>query len=292
MRKFLMFVLSVLFVFSMVGCTSDINNVKLKSEREILSYAAKHFGKAKIVDVEKNDETKSVIYELQDRELGFYYTMKSRAIEVEIDATKTGLFMEGSTNNFKENYQNYIMEQLDIENIRCTNDISRSGQPMLFSISCETEKAAKLDISPVLDEIKKIDRRGYFDEYCIGVYDEDEYYLGSYAINSGEFTNRYEEYAGQMTILFALETKKNGGNLDDITYLYYEQLQYKDVEGLKLEWITRKNVTSDDWTTVYYFDYNGETYFMLDDRVRIDNELGMVHDYFDENYTNYWFVGK
>lgn len=291
MKKLLICTLFVLLMVPMMGCASDKDDTELKSANEICNYAAKEFGKASIVAVEKDDATHSVTYTLQDDELGFQYLITSYADEIVFDAANTGFFTELSYNDFEEKYQNYLLSQLDLNNI-CSRTITpnRAGKFMLFSVSCQAAEAIKPDISAIICKIKEIDTRGYFGEYCIGVYDEDECYLGSFAISNGEFTDCYEEYIEQMTYKFAVETNQNSGDLNGITYLYFERLQYKNVERLKLEWLYRENATPDDWTTAYYFDYNNETYFMLDDIVYIDDEEEIVGNHYGKNYTSYWFV--
>lgn len=289
MRKFFIYILFVLLMASMTGCASNKEDVELKSADEISNYATREFGRASVIAVE-NDGTDSVTYTLQDDELGFHYSITSYAAEIMMDAAHTGFYTELSYNNFEEKYQNYLLSQLDLENIsNSAISSNRAGKPMLFSISCQTAEAVKPDISAIICKIEEIDTRSYFGEYCIGIYDKDECYLGSFAISSGEFTDCYEEYVEQMTYRFAGETNHNSGDLNGITYLYFERVQYKNIERLKLEWLSRKNVSADDWTTAYYFDYNNETYFMLDDSVFITDEEGIIGNHYDNNYTSYWF---
>ena len=64
------------------------------------------------------------------------------------------------------------------------------------------------------------------------------------------------------------------------------------MERLNLEWLDGDGQTPDDWTTAYYFDYNGETYFMLDDLVFIKDAEGIEGNHYSSNYTSYWFSAE
>lgn len=293
MKKFLVSTFIVLLMISMMGCTDDRQTVKLQSEEEVLRYAASSFGAAKIVGTEKNDEKNSVTYTMQDTEYGFQYTITSYASEFSLDGSKTDLYFEESDDNFAKEYHRYIMSQISESDILDdTMSYNRAGRGTLLTIRSAGEKNPQEDAQKVIDLVKKVDGRKYFKDYCIAICDDNGYYLGSCDIENGTFTNRYEEYAEQMTYRFAVEVHGTTNDLSGIAYLHYEQVQYKDVERLNLEWLDGDGQTPDDWTTAYYFDYNGETYFMLDDLVFIKDAEGIEGNHYSSNYTSYWFSAE
>ena len=88
---------------------------------------------------------------------------------------------------------------------------------------------------------------------------------------------------------FSVEVNHNSSDHTGITYLYCERVQYKDVERLQMEWLHDKDAAPEDWTVAYYFDYKGNTYFMLDDIVFIRDAEGIEGDHLSDYYTSYWF---
>jgi len=287
MKKILLFALSMLLVITTTGCKSKKEDVKLLTKKEMAIYAEENYGKANVINEEQKDS--SIIYTLQDEEYKFNYTCTSYVYEAFFDATSMG-YTRGLTSDFDKQYKDYIVKTINLDNIYdAALTINRAGDDVLFSIYYENEKEAKEDIEIITNKIKELDKRDYFKNYYIGVYDNNEY-IGSFNIDSKEYKNKYEEYVGQMTGWFAAEVNNTNVDLEGITYLYYKRVQYKDVERLKMEWLHNKNLTPEDWTTAYYFDYKGETYFMLDDLVFIEEAEGINGKYhYSDYYTSYWF---
>ena len=239
---------------------------------------------------EKDDVNNSLTYTMQDVEYGFQYTITSYACEFGLDGSDSGLYYEETSDTFTKQYQRYIIDQIDGDVIADdTISYNRGGRETLFSIRCASEETVQEVAGSIIQDIKKLDRRKYFQDFYLGVCDRNGDYLGSCDINTGTFTSRYEEFAEQMLYHFAVEVHGSTNNLSGITYLYYERVQYKDVERLNVEWLDGDGQTPDDWTTAYYFDYNGQTYFMLDDIVFIKDAEGIQGNHYSSNYTSYWF---
>jgi len=89
--------------------------------------------------------------------------------------------------------------------------------------------------------------------------------------------------------LFVTEVNKNSGNLDEIKYLYYKRIQYKDVENYKWNGCIKKcNSRRLDYCILFWI--YGKTYFMLDGKVVITNENVFNRYITDKYYINYWFT--
>ena len=92
-----------------------------------------------------------------------------------------------------------------------------------------------------------------------------------------------------LTRHFAVEVNRNSGDLSGITYLYYEAVQFKDVDRLQMEWLHDQDASPEDWTYCYYFDYKGNTYFILDDIVFIEDAPDIRGNHYSDYYTSFWF---
>lgn len=281
MKKILLLIIIPLLLFNITGCKFNKEDVKLKDEKSIIKHARTNYGKATLINKENSQE--KIIYTLKDNEHKFTYECSSYISNVCIDADCADIYYETTSCDFDENYQKYILDTLNLDNVYNKH----LGHDYLFSLKYENEKQAKKELKNIAKKIKKIDKRKYFSNYNIKVYDNSGY-IGIYDLKNNKYVNRYEEAIDQMTHNFAVEVNHNSGNFDGIKFLYYKRIQYKDVERLQLEWLYKKNMTNEDWTTAYYFDYYGKTYFMLDDKVFIpENVFGIYIA--DKNYTSYWF---
>lgn len=282
----------VLLLISITGCKSKKEEVNFKTEKEIVQYASKEYGKAKYIS--KESGTDLIKYTLQDNEYKFNYECTSGISQVCIDATCAGLYFETTKCDFYYSYKKYILDTLNLDNIYENfhqNYPSNSGlKEFIFAVNYENEEKAKKSVGSIAKRITDIDTRKYLSNYYIALYDNNNTYFGAYNITTNKYINRYDDAVDSMTHAFATEVNKNSGNLDGIKYLYYKRIQYKDVEKLQIEWLNRENVTAEDWTTAYYFEYYGKTYFMLDDEVFITDENIFNRYISDEYYTSYWFT--
>ena len=273
MKKNLLCVLCALVILCLCGCSTKKEDVKLKSEKEITQYASDKYGTAIYIGKETN--TNLIKYSLQDKEYKFDYECTSYISKFCIDSTCTELYDETTTCNFDTNYEKFIIDTLNLDNIYedyITNSPSNSERKFIFAVNYENGGIEKENLQEITKKFKQIDNRKYFDNYHIAVYDNNNIYIGVYDTTTNKYIDRYEEAVNQMTRSFAVEVNNDSSNLNGIKYLYYKRTQYKDVEKLQLEWINKNNITKNDWTTAYYFKYNDNIYFMLDDKVYIEDE--------------------
>lgn len=291
-KKIMIYTICIVTIFGLCGCAAKKENVKLKTEREIVKYASNKYGKA--IYVSKKQKNDSIKYTLQDKEYKFNYECSSSITQFCIDGSCAESYFETSNCYFDRAYQQFILDKLDLnniyENFSKNYPSNSSTNKFIFAVKYENEKVAKANVAKLAKKFKKIDKRKYFKDYHIAIYDNNDNYLGIYNTTLNKYINRYEEAAEGMTYSFATVVNHRNDNLDGIKYLYYKRIQYKDVENFKIEWLQKSDVTAEDWTTAYYFDYKGRTYFMLDDKVFITDQSIFNRYIADEYYTSYWFT--
>ena len=283
-------IIFLILVLIITGCRTDKSKIKLLNKKEILNYVKYNYGIAHIQGINKSVD--SIDYSLLDDEYNFIYTCTSYKKEVCVAASCSGYYERELSCDFEEKYQKYIIQKINLNNI-----VEIYSNPnldkVLLSLHYSNEDAAKKDIKNVINKIKKIDKRNYFGDYNIEIYDTNEQEIGKeigiYSIKTGKYTSMYDKNIEQMTYAFAVVVHGTTNNKSGIKFLYYKKVQYKDVEGLKMEWLHDKSIKEDDWTVAYYFDYKGTTYFIIPDIVFIENEDGIDGNHYSEEYTNYWF---
>lgn len=276
-----------LLLLGLTGCKTDKEEISLLTEKEALRYAKNRFGNALVVSTEEIED--GVCYTLQDEEYGFLYTIKDQIFQVAIDASKTGFYDHTVSSNFDQAYRLCLMEKLkSTEKIYPHWGSNPSGDAVLFGLSVESEEEAKEKLPELAQKVQMLDQRKFFGEYHLGAYMGDEY-LGSYGMKTRKYEPAAAENQEQMLRRFAVEVNRNSGDLTGITAVGYEKVQLKDVEQLEMQWLHDKELTPEDWTYCYYFDYKGQTYFMLDDIVFIEDAPGIRGNHYSDYYTSYWF---
>lgn len=288
-KKIVLCTLIFALLISMTGCKTKKEEVKLKSKAEIEQYASKKYGKANCIS--KNVNTDFIKYTLQDEEYNFKYECSSSITNLCIDSSCSNIFHETTKCDFDNAYKKYIQNTIKPDNIyKDFNKNYSDGQKIIFALNYENEETAQNSISTIAKKITQLDTRKYLSDYYIAIYDNNNTYLGIYSITNKKYINRYDAAVDKMTQAFATEVNHNNNNLNGIKYLYYKRIQYKDVENLQIQWLNKDNVTEEDWTTAYYFEYNNNIYFMLDDKVFIEDKNIFNRYITDKYYTSYWFT--
>ena len=288
-KKILLCALIFALLISMTGCKTKKEEVKLKSKAEIEQYVSKKYGKANCIS--KSVNTDSIKYTLQDEEYNFKYECSSSITNLCIDSSCSNIFHETTKCNFDNAYKKYIQKTIKLDNIyKGFYKNYSDGQKIIFALNYENEETAQNSISTIAKKITQLDTRKYLSDYYIAIYDNNNTYLGIYNITNQKYINRYDAAVSKMTQAFATEVNHSNNNLNGIKYLYYKRIQYKDVEKLQMQWLNKNNITEEDWTTAYYFEYNNNIYFMLDDKVFIEDKNIFNRYITDKYYTSYWFT--
>ena len=308
MRKVVFTITCLLLLGLITGCGCSREAERPKNEKEIVKYAKdQQYGEAKVSEtVTKTDDYAEYI--LKDVEYGFTYTCKSYVDEFRVDGAGFGLYSDVTNCEFDEPYRKYIYATLGIE------DLVSGYYPGHFTFYFESEEDAMERLPKIVTQIQQIDKnRQYFvkhsgkygsnDHSQILVYDKEKHYFGSVDIPTGKYQNKYEEQIENRKRDFAIAVygirSGTAASEEGITYLYYKQVQYKDVEGLNLEWLDNSKITGDDWTTAYYFDFDGKTYFIIGATVNVPASEALRSDYglnykergyYNRSYTNYIFA--
>lgn len=276
-----------LLIAGLAGCKTSPEEFDLMDEKDAARYARRQFGKAEVLESETTEEYTN--FTLRDEEYGFTYNLKHYIYRITIDAAVTNFYDDSVTTNFPKEYRAYILGELALDNIaRDAMGYNRAGKDTIVWLDYESEAQAREMLPQVADRIRQVDSRGYFEDYAIAAC-AGERNLGSYYMGTDEFITAADEYAEQMLCRFSVEVNHNSGDQTGITYLYCEEVQFKDVERLRMEWLNDQEATPEDWTVAYYFDYKGKTYFMLDDIVFIRDAEGIEGNHMSAYYTSYWF---
>lgn len=285
-KSFSFLFLTIIVIVAVTGCESNPEDVKLKSSFDIKLYANMHFGNAKLIN--KNNEHNSITYTLKDNQYHFTYTCTSYASGIGIDGTNFG-YNENTSCDFDLNYQKYILDKLNLNNIYNTLIIQYTDNyQILFSVKYNNEEEILKNKDKLIKSIKRIDKRKYFKNYRIEVYNDKEC-LGSIGIKDSEFIKNDDQNIKNMTYSFAVAVHNTTNDTSGIKFLYYKREQYKNIEKLNMKWLYDKQISEDDWITVYYFEYEGKTYFIIDKQAHVENEDGFKRNYYDGDYTSYWF---
>lgn len=181
MKKYFLYMFLILGLFMLTGCDQDKDNVKMKSKNQILSYAKREFlGEAEYIDTKS--EEYATTYSLKDKETSIKYECTS---SVEKYCDDCMWYAEFTTCDFEEKYKEYVTEKLNLKNVYKTS----SYYDTFISLKYKDEEKAKTELEKVKANLSKIDKRGFFNEHSIEVYDNNNNRLGTYEISTGEYTS-------------------------------------------------------------------------------------------------------
>lgn len=289
MNKKIKLLCLMMVLLLMSGCVSSKEKVKLKNETDIVDYATSKYGKAEYVSHNVTDDF--IKYTLRDSEYKFDYECISKVKQVCMDATCTDMYTETTSCNFDESYKKYIIDSLKLQNEYPGFTQNYGCKSLcLFALNYENAEENEKNIEDISIRFKQLDKRNYFANQNIAIYDNDNNYLGIYRMDSNKYINRYEEAINTITSAFAYEVNSDNGDLTGISYVRYERKKYQDIEDFELIWLNDDTISSQDLVTVYYFKYNNEEYFMLDEKVFINDKTVFGRTIADKYYTNYWNV--
>ena len=180
MKKYFLYMFLILCLFVITGCSQDKDAVEMKSKDQILFYAKIEFlGEAKYIDTKSEQYAKT--YSLQDEETSIKYECTS---SVEKPCPECAWYEEVTTCDFEEKYKEYVTKKLNLKNVYETS----SKFKVFISLKYKDEAKAKTELEKVKRNLNKIDKRGFFNEYSIEVYDNNDNRLGTYEISTGEYT--------------------------------------------------------------------------------------------------------
>lgn len=259
----------IVAILSLTGCYSNPEDVPLSNPEEILTYAQRVYGKAKISGIEK-DETdgklSSITYHLTDSQYKFDYTIECFIHQVWID-TPLG-YTERKSSNFTENYENYLFNTLksDIEQIESNYCLQISNLLEVTSLGYSSESEG---VTLLGKAIEKLDTRKYLNNQQIDVYDTNGEMIGQYVI-FGEYqtietinTNKYMQ-----PVVRKYGTKAK--------FLRTEEFYIYDVPGIDINEVYEPDHPDNQTATLYYFELDGKEYFTSDITLK---DMTYYHNY-------------
>lgn len=287
-------ILLILLLVVLAGCSLNSDNIELKSKDDVIKYVNKHYGKAELTGEEKVSDN-NMFYYFKDEQYGFEYYYSTAVSGMEPFSGSGALYYEEiSHSNFAYQYRDYIINNISINE----NDVKGYGDflnvnNMFITLYCDDDKID--NAKNVQEQIKKLDSRNFFKDYTVVACNRKNQEIGRYNIGKGNYEDFADYNLEHIKYQINLTVNKNTSNSKGVKVLNHEKVQFKDVENLNMQWVNNRNPLLDenDWTTKYYFTFQGEKYFILADEVSIFNSKGefdkIKEGSFVGNYTSYWF---
>ena len=292
------FIFLLLFGMLFSGCTLSAKDVKLHTQEEMEEILNERYGDAKFVSVEKIEDSNRLIYTFMDTKYGFTYQATSRPRSVGMDGST--FFYDGATiyYDYAEPFLAYFIEQekdvFEAQGIELREEVDpHYGEKSLskrFSLKDKnlitTEEDFEKDLAFVLKRVQAYKEvPEIMSDFELKVYafeGSDWSYLGSWKDQS--FTTaeqqRIENYMYEAKILGKIECEP--------TYLRTEQKRVSELGLEDQEFYNRKVKENDKKVNVYYFEVDGQEYFIIDQWVaqKRDPEDGGIFQYY-QNYKYY-----
>lgn len=243
------------------------------SKSEIMRYASREYGRAEFIDKEVVDDDK-VIYHLRDKAYGFEYSITSRMMNIGLDGAVLGK-SEHKESDFFIEYYIFITEHLrdKLDELEETYNVEIIADSKTYSSvsydyhifaeihykDSDTQTAQTLS-KKVNDLYKACDKRQFWQECKVDVYDQNEERIGGYDLRYNMWmTEELEEdyyYIEQAQVLNS-----------DAVYVRKEEKLFKDT-GLSLDAFTTRYgeepLNEDTVVTYYYLTVEGKEFFITD----------------------------
>ena len=273
------------------GCTLSRNSVKLHTKEEMQKILDERYGDAEFVSMEENREKHQRIFTYRDAKYGFTYQVISHPNSVGLDGSTFYYDGAGIYFYYEEPFITYFVEQEKENFAKHGIEIDENLQ-FVEKLSYPTDKkfALKNKLLITSPEEYEADAKFVMDRihayktvpettqgYELKVYNSEkiEYFgtLKESGFSTAE-TERIEYFMSQAREL---------AGISDIKYLRTEKKKVSEVPGLSEQNRYEKRSS----VNVYYFEYEGEEYFIVDLWVaqKGDNGGGIYQYY--QNYKSY-----
>lgn len=279
MKKRLLLLL-ILILFTLSGCGA------VKTEAELVSYARRHYGRAELLWTAA-DETSRICYFL-DKDLSFEYYVESSQSTITFDGTYFGT-TETTRSNYKQAYfcclANRMNEAYDLSGpdtgyFTYEKGISTYDVHLVLVIDDSTPDHEK-KIRDLAALVKEHDRKKQVDQN-LRVVNAAKERLGEYDRKTSRYLTQQE-----VTADFYMEKMKRYVGRKP-KYLYSESVAPDEVEGLDA-FRTVDSLWGSDCeqknVALYYFELDGETYFITDCRVYVEDYPEQYYVIFYNTYT-------
>ncbi|MBP5281543.1 MAG: hypothetical protein J6Z22_03495 [Lachnospiraceae bacterium] len=277
--------------FLLSGCSLSRNSVKLHSVDEMCDIVEARYRDAQFVSMTEDKKNHTRTFTFRDTKYGFTYQVTSHPNSVGMDGSTFYYDGAGIYYYYEEPFIAYFVEQ-EKENFAKHGIEIDEDLRFIEKLSYPTSKKFALknkllitspedyeeDSKFVMERIKAYKSVPETTEnYELEVYSNKEIkYLGK--LKGTEFTTAESERIEY----FMYEARQLAG-ISDIKYLRTEKKKVSEVPGLSSQNLYEKKSK----VTVYYFEYEGEEYFIVDLWVaqKQDNGGGIYQYY--QNYKYY-----
>ena len=282
--------------FFLSGCTLSAKSVKLHTKEEMQKILDERYGDAEFVSMEENKEKHERIFTFRDKKYGFTYQVTSRPKGVGLDGSN--LYYDGTSIYYEyqepfltyfngQEKENFAKQGIEIcDGLMFVEHLSYPGNKY-FSLRSKALVSSpedyEKDLQFVMDRVhayKAVPELG-MDDYKIKVYSSEElHYLGT--MKAGAFfiaeAERIEYFMYQARLL---------GNIQDITYLRKEKKKISELGLSDQNFYEQSYNKNDKSVTAYYYSYEGEEYFIIDQWVaQIGDNGGGIYQYY-QSYKYY-----
>ena len=291
-------ILSFLFGmgFFLSGCTLSASSVKLHTKEEMKKILDERYGDAEFVSMEENKEKHQRTFTFRDKKYGFTYQVTSHPRGVGLDGSN--FYYDGASvyYEYQEPFLEYFNEQekavfakhgIELcEDLQFVERLSYPGNRK-FSIKSKTLVSSpneyEADLQFVMDRVhayKAVPELG-MDDYEIKVYNSEKLeYLGTMKTNG--FSTAESE-----RIEYFMHQARSLGNIQDITYLRKEKKKISELGLSDQNFYEQSYNKNDKSVTAYYYSYEGEEYFIIDQWVaQVGDNGGGIFQYY-QSYKYY-----
>ena len=247
---FIMIFIVLLSLSGLTGCNS-YKGVNFATKSEIISWCETKYGSVEFLNSSKSKEN-SIEFNMKDKDKNFEYTVESLISNTENNSEE---FSESKISNFdikyKENFSNICKE--DLEKIKTDFDIEiifEASDSYIAIINGSDEEKISKAAEALSNLCYTFDTRKYWANSVIRIMinDEDN---GYYSAEKGRITPEME-YADWFLSKAASEM---GVSSDQLELIEIKKQSIK-------EFPEYKNSSKDQMIDVYYFQYNGQQYYI------------------------------
>lgn len=243
------------------------------SRKEAEKYATKKYGANEYTGTVELSGNNALQHHFKDQEYGFEYYITSSVNNVVIDGSNFGK-TESKTDNFGEAYYTYILNQVQGEldalasqyGVTILSGLSTSAQlnynyhlAEIYYSGDDTTTVSELS-AKVNELFAQYDTRSYWEDKEVAVYDKFGEWLGSYSYKHDKWMTPSDMNDTHFIEIIAMWNS-------EATYLRKEEKRLMDT-GLSTEEIQTpagsQPLTDNSLVTYYYFEADGQEYFLAD----------------------------
>ncbi len=268
----------ILFLFLLLSLTAC---GEVKSESELKKYARENYGKYEFVSSDESDD--KLVCHFISKKCGFEYYVQSQRCPFDVDGEVFGYF-EQTSSNYEEQYFNYILDNIEYTDDPAINDATCIVLSDIYSYIIIPDNVSDKDreIMAVVDALKENDIENRI-EGDVYVKTENEETIGAYNFDSDEYLTKEElDVRYYMDRIQAYTGKEP-------EFVYHEKVAFDEVEGIRD--VEQMNIFGkpdyqEEGVNLYYFEMDGNEYFITDYFIYAPDEEYYSRGLFYNSYTD------